>query len=67
MLRLLCVLLRSHRGHRFFISLRIRPRPALKPHEQQPAGNHLGLQHARDDLPDADPNRGTADFQLGFL
>ena len=43
------------------------PYPALRPHEQQPAGDHLGLRYARGNLPDADSNRGAADFQIRFL
>lgn len=54
-LRLLRVLLRLHRDHRFLVALRMRP--VLRLHEQQPAGDHQGLQHVRSDLPDADPNR----------
>ena len=42
-------------------------RRALRPHEQQSAGDYQRLQHARGDPPDADPDRGTAYFQLGFL
>ncbi len=55
--------LHVQRSHRFLVA----PRPALRPHEQQPAGDHHRLQHPRHDLPDADPNRRAADFQLRFL
>lgn len=54
-----------HRRYGFLVAPR--PRLALRPHEQQPAGDHQRLQHACHDLPDADSNRISADFQLGFL
>ena len=43
------------------------PAPGFGAYEQQYAGDHQRLQQAGHNLPNADPNRGSADFQLRFL
>lgn len=60
--RLLCVLLRFQRGHRFLVVPRLL---ALRPHEQQPTGDHQRLQHAHGNQPDADLDHGLLNCQGG--